>query len=130
LDGSLRKIDHSLESRRIPLLEDVFKACPSVRINLDIKFDNDELIRKANDLIVKYKREHITVWGSFSENVARKCYALNPKIKLYFSANGCWKLFLLLITGLLPFVTLPETYLEVIMPNELIKTYKSNQYFI
>jgi hypothetical protein len=104
------------------LLEDVFRECPTLPINLDVKINNDELIAKVNALIVKYEREHITVWGSFNESVARKCHALNPKIDLYFSANGCWKLFLLLVSGLLPFVPLRETYLEVILPNELIKT--------
>jgi hypothetical protein len=117
-----RVSDHSNESRRIPLLEDVFKECPGIPINLDVKINNDELIKKINDLIVKYKRERLTVWGSFNETVTRKCHALNPKIDLYFSAKGCWKLFLLLGSGLLPFVPLRETYLEVILPNELIKT--------
>lgn len=33
--------------RKIPLLEDVFKICSNVHINLDIKIDNDELILKV-----------------------------------------------------------------------------------
>lgn len=92
-----------------------------MRINLDIKMDNDELIRKVNDLIIKYNREHMTVWGSFKESVTKKCYQLNPRIGLYFSAKGCWRLFVLIMTGLLPFWPLKETYFEVIMPNELLK---------
>ena len=116
--------DHAnVDSRRIPLLEDVFHAFPDMPINLDIKIDNNHLIEKVHDLIVKYEREHLTVWGSFRESVNKKCYKPNSRIDIYFSARGCIKLFLLLLTGLLPFVPLKETHLEVIMPNELLNKY-------
>ena len=120
---SRKGADHSSESRRIPLLEEVFQECDRILINLDIKLNNDELILKVHDLILRYKREQITVWGSFHEEVNQKCHKLNPKIGLYFSAKGCWKLFLLITTGLLPFWPLKETHLEVIMPNELLKKF-------
>lgn len=107
--------------RRIPLLENVFEKFPDMRINLDIKVDNDELIRKVNELIVKYKREKITVWGSFSESVTQKCLKLNPSIEAYFSLRGCVKLLTLMCTGLLPFWPLKEKYLEILMPNFLLK---------
>jgi len=107
--------------RRIPLLENVFEKFPDMRINLDIKVDNDELIRKVNELIVKYKREKITVWGSFSESVTQKCLKLNPNIDAYFSLRGCVKLLTLMCTGLLPFWPLKEKYLEILMPNFLLK---------
>ncbi len=117
----LRNNDHATESRRIPLLEDVFREFPDIIVNLDIKIDNDELIRKVNELIKKYNRENLTVWGSFRDSVTTKCHRLNPKIDLYFSAIGCLKLFLFLISGLLPFIPLKETHFEVIMPNEILK---------
>lgn len=110
-----------LNLRRIPLLETVFEKYPDMRINLDIKVINNELIHKVNDLIVKYKREDITVWGSFSEQVTRQCIKLNPNIEAYFSLNGCVKLIALMATGLLPFWPLKESYLEIIMPNFLLK---------
>ena len=40
--------ENSSESRRIPLLEEVFREFPNMPINLDIKINNDELIRKVN----------------------------------------------------------------------------------
>ena len=107
--------------RRIPLLETVFQNFPDMRINLDIKVHNDELIRKVNELIIKYKREKITVWGSFSEEVTRKCLMLNPQVEAYFSLKGCIKLLILMSTGLLPFWRIKESYLEILMPNFLLK---------
>lgn len=63
------------EERRFTLLEDVFKKFPKVPINIDIKVDNDLLIKKVSDLITKYNREEYTVWGNFNDIVTRKCYA-------------------------------------------------------
>jgi len=40
-------INSSVKSK-IPLLEDVFKKFPEFPINLDIKVDNDELIKKVS----------------------------------------------------------------------------------
>lgn len=135
------------DSKRIPLLEEVFQQFPTTPVNLDIKFNSDDLIKKVYDLIliinwvrlteilkyiilnknkvheliVKYNREKITIWGSFRENTVKKCYKLNSKVPLYFSLMGVVKLLLLSISGLLPFVPLKETHLNIIMPNNLLK---------
>jgi hypothetical protein len=63
------------EERRFTLLEDVFEKFPKVPINIDIKVDNDLLIKKVSNLITKYDREEYTVWGNFNDIVTRKCYA-------------------------------------------------------
>jgi len=82
------------ELLRIPLLQDVFKRYPTTPINIDIKENNDELIRqvtnefihsfihefmlfliKVSKLIQEYKREHLTYWGSFSHVICRKLTA-------------------------------------------------------
>lgn len=130
-DGDIRRplVENSSDlthSTRIPLLEEIFEKYPDLPINLDIKVDNDELIKKVNDLIIKFNREHITVWGSFKEEVLRKCHKLNDNIGSYFSLQGCVRLFFLNMTGLLPFVTFKETHFEVIMPNHVLK-HKRNQ---
>ncbi|CAF3621393.1 unnamed protein product [Rotaria sp. Silwood1] len=57
---------------RIPLLKDVFERYPTTPINIDIKENNDELIRQVSDLIQQYRREHLTYWGSFSHTICRK----------------------------------------------------------
>ena len=36
------------EDRKIPLLKEVFENFPQVPVNIDIKVDNDELIRKVS----------------------------------------------------------------------------------
>lgn len=63
------------EERRFTLLEDVFEKFPKVPINIDIKVDDDLLIKKVSSLITKYSREEYTVWGNFNDIVTRKCYA-------------------------------------------------------
>nr|XP_022341152.1 glycerophosphodiester phosphodiesterase domain-containing protein 1-like [Crassostrea virginica] len=103
--------------RKFPLLEEVFKEFPKTPINIDIKVDDDELIEKVNDLIVKYNREQITVWGNRSSTVVNKAYALNPNIPVLFSVGGVIKLLVLFYTGLLPFIPLKESLLEVLMPS-------------
>lgn len=113
------------ESTRIPLLEEIFKLFPNMPINIDIKFNSDELVRKVHELIVKYKRENLTIWGSFKDVVSKKCYKQNNRVPIYFSLFGVVKLLLLMLTGLLPFVPLKETHLEIMMPNNLLK-YKRN----
>ncbi len=54
-------IKNQMSNTKIPLLEDVFKLLTNVPINLDIKINNDTLINKVNELILKYNREDITV---------------------------------------------------------------------
>lgn len=62
------------DERRFPLLREVFEAFPNIPINIDIKINNDELIKQVSDLIKEFKREEYTVWGNFSDEVTRKCY--------------------------------------------------------
>ncbi|KAA8593965.1 hypothetical protein FQN60_004799 [Etheostoma spectabile] len=62
------------EDKRIPLLRDVFDAFPNTPVNIDIKVNNDMLIKKVSELVVKYDREHLTVWGNASHQIVKKCY--------------------------------------------------------
>lgn len=112
------------QSYRIPLLEEIFEKFPDLPINLDIKFHSDQLVEKVHELILKYKREDITVWGSFNENVTKKCNQLNPNIDLYFSLKGTVRFILLLITGLLPFLPIKETHFEMLVPSILLKNHE------
>ncbi|KAG8122616.1 hypothetical protein E2320_018105 [Naja naja] len=57
------------EDKRIPLLQEVFEAFPHTPVNIDIKVNNDLLIKKVSNLVSSYKREHLTVWGSVSHEV-------------------------------------------------------------
>uniref|UniRef100_A0A3P8YJU9 GP-PDE domain-containing protein n=1 Tax=Esox lucius TaxID=8010 RepID=A0A3P8YJU9_ESOLU len=103
------------EDKRIPLLRDVFEAFPKTPINIDIKVDNDTLIKKVSELVVKYDREHLTVWGNSSNQIVQKCYKENPRIPVLFSMPRVFMLLGLFYSGLLPFVPLKEQFLEIPM---------------
>ncbi|RUS85879.1 hypothetical protein EGW08_006363 [Elysia chlorotica] len=102
--------------RRMPLLEEVFEAFPHIPINVDIKDDDDMLIEKVDALIRKYDREEITVWGNVKDRVCQKLYKVNPRVPLLFSGLRVLHLVLLFWTGLLPFVSIKESFLEVLAP--------------
>lgn len=105
------------DDRRIPLLREVFEAFHDIPINIDIKIDDDELIDKVHGLIIEFNREHITAWGNRSHDVTTKLYKINPSIPLIFSMKKVLILIVLFYTGLLPFVPLKESLLEVVMPS-------------
>ncbi|XP_066295261.1 lysophospholipase D GDPD1-like isoform X1 [Branchiostoma lanceolatum] len=103
--------------RSFCLLRDVFEKFPAVVINVDIKNDDDELIAKVGELVREYNRGDLTVVGSRLESVIKKFHQQNPDIPLFFSAKRCVQLVLLFYSGLLPFVPLKESCLEVVMPS-------------
>uniref|UniRef100_A0A8C6LE05 Glycerophosphodiester phosphodiesterase domain containing 1 n=1 Tax=Nothobranchius furzeri TaxID=105023 RepID=A0A8C6LE05_NOTFU len=105
------------EDKRIPLLRDVFDAFPNTPINIDIKVNNNTLIKKVSELVVKYDRENLTVWGNSSNQIVKKCYKENPQIPVLFSLPRVLQLLGLFYTGLLPFVPLKEQFLEIPMPS-------------
>ncbi|KAK9513048.1 hypothetical protein O3M35_001328 [Rhynocoris fuscipes] len=109
------------EERRIPLLSEVFSEFPRVPINIDVKCNNDSLVKEVNRLVTLYQRESITVWGSFSECITRKCYAQNPNIHLLFSLKQVVRLILLYYTGLLPFFPIKESHLEIFQPSMYLR---------
>ncbi|KAJ8679515.1 hypothetical protein QAD02_015302 [Eretmocerus hayati] len=109
------------EERRFVLLKEVFEAFPNIPVNIDIKVNNDELIYKVSELIREYNREEYTVWGNFSDAITRKCYKTNPNVNLLFSMKRVILLVILMYTGLLPFVPLKETHLEIFLPSIYLK---------
>ncbi|EZA56863.1 hypothetical protein DMN91_001295 [Ooceraea biroi] len=105
------------EDRRFALLQEVFEAFPNIPVNIDIKINDDRLIAKVSDLIKQFNREEYTVWGNFSDEVTQKCYKMNPNVNLLFSMQRVTMLIFLMYTGLLPFVPLKETHLEIFLPS-------------
>ncbi|XP_071791100.1 lysophospholipase D GDPD1-like isoform X1 [Asterias amurensis] len=105
----------SAHDRKIPLLREVFETFPDVPINLDIKRDEDDLIDKVLEMICEFEREEITVVGNFSENIVKKCHQRGHKHPLVFSMSGIRKLLLLFYSGLLPFCSLKESFVEIPM---------------
>ncbi|KAG7478792.1 lysophospholipase D GDPD1 [Solea senegalensis] len=115
------------EDKRIPLLRDVFEAFPETPVNVDIKVNNDTLIKKISELVVQYNREHLTVWGNASNQIVKKCYKENPRIPVFFSLSRVLQLLGLFYTGLLPFVPLKEQFLEIPLPSIITKLKDPNR---
>ncbi|KAM3615845.1 uncharacterized protein V6R79_008639 [Siganus canaliculatus] len=115
------------EDKRIPLLTDIFDAFPNTAVNIDIKVNNDTLIKKVSELVVKYDREHLTVWGNASNKIVKKCYKENPQIPVLFSFPRVLQLLGLFYTGLLPFFPLKEQFLEIPMPSIISKLQDPNR---
>ncbi|XP_053326546.1 lysophospholipase D GDPD3 isoform X1 [Spea bombifrons] len=108
---------------RIPLLEEVFRRHPDIPINIEIKEDNEELIKKVSDLVKRYQRTDRTIWASMSDRIMRKCQAVNPDMPVMFTPRRGALLLLLYYSGLLPFVPLRESVVESYMPSIINRTY-------
>ncbi len=108
--------DRCEEHVNIPTLESVLQSFPKLGVNIDIKTYDEELICKVNELVRKYERENLTIWGNFSGKTTQKCYETNPEIGLLFSIQRVLLLLVYFYTGLLPYVTFQETHLEIPMP--------------
>lgn len=109
------------ELLRIPLLKDVFERYPTTPINIDIKEDNNELIRQVSKLIQEYKREHLTYWGSFSHAICQKLTAENSRIVRFCSLKEAALIVIAYWLGLLPFLPLTPGAFEVPLPGEVFR---------
>ncbi|XP_015279657.1 PREDICTED: glycerophosphodiester phosphodiesterase domain-containing protein 1 [Gekko japonicus] len=109
------------EDKRIPLLKEIFEDFPHTPINIDIKVNNDVLIKKVSELVTQYQREHLTVWGNVSHEIVDKCHKENAHIPILFCLRRVLLLLGLFYTGLLPFFPIPEDFLEIPMPSIILK---------
>ncbi|XP_058868326.1 lysophospholipase D GDPD1 [Acipenser ruthenus] len=109
--------------RQIALLEQVFQKFPKVPVNLEIKEDNEALIKKVSDLVKLYRRDDITVWASVKSHIMKKCRQANPSMPVMFTVQRCVVLLLLYFTGLLPFVPLSESFLQGYLPSIINRTF-------
>ncbi|ORY49462.1 PLC-like phosphodiesterase [Rhizoclosmatium globosum] len=80
--------EDDLEARRMPLLEDVFRAHPSIPISIDVKHGSEEMIIKVGTLIKQYNRTNNTVWGTFAKHQTDLCYTHFPEIPLHFCKSS------------------------------------------
>nr|XP_032823598.1 lysophospholipase D GDPD1-like [Petromyzon marinus] len=111
------------KDRRIPTLREVFEKFSDLAINVEIKEDNDETINKVAELVEEFGREDRTVWASAIWEVMLKCRVANPRMPTMFATGRIYSLLLLFYTGLLPFMPLPESLFEMIMPSICYRTY-------
>ena len=103
------------DDRKIPTLRSVFESFPDVGINIDIKNCDERLVAAVDRLVREFGREDITVWGSFAHETCMLCERANPRTGLLFSFRRVIQTLALFYTGLLPFVDVPETHLEIPM---------------
>ncbi|ESN93706.1 hypothetical protein HELRODRAFT_115387 [Helobdella robusta] len=115
---------NSPEDRKIPELEQVFREFPHIPINIDIKVNNDDLIYKVSSMVEEYKREHITVWGSYSEVVNKKLYKMKPTVPLFVSMRRVATIVASFYLGFLPFLPIKESYFELPMIDICIRRAK------
>lgn len=66
----------SEKERSIPLLREVFEEFSAIPINIDIKENDLRLIEQVSKLINEFERADVTVWGSFNNDVCKKCYRI------------------------------------------------------
>ncbi|XP_016102044.1 glycerophosphodiester phosphodiesterase domain-containing protein 3 [Sinocyclocheilus grahami] len=111
------------KDRKFVLLEDLFKKFPSMPMILEIKENNDLLIKKVSNLVKQYHRESFTVWASEESDVMAKCNEQNPSMPYMFTMKRGILLLLLFYTGLLPFVPLGESLLLFYLPSIINRTY-------
>ncbi|KFV41427.1 Glycerophosphodiester phosphodiesterase domain-containing protein 1, partial [Gavia stellata] len=122
LDVTFQKECHCEgKDNRIPLLKEVFEAFPQTPVNIDIKVNNNVLIKKVSELVSQYKREHLTVWGNVNYEVVSKCLKENADIPIIFCLQRVLLLLGLFYTGLLPFIPFKEEFLEIPMPSIILK---------
>ncbi|XP_010175138.2 lysophospholipase D GDPD1 [Antrostomus carolinensis] len=122
LDVTFQKECHCEgKDNRIPLLKEVFEAFPQTPVNIDIKVNNNVLIKKVSELVREYKREHLTVWGNVNYEVVSKCLKENADIPIIFCSQRVLLLLGLFYTGLLPFIPFKEEFLEIPMPSIILK---------
>lgn len=98
------------DDRRYCTLEEVFEAFPNMPISVDVKVNDDRLVRAVSDLIERYDRRYITVWGNKFASITENCWRTNPRIPLFLCISTIVRLLLLYYTGLLPFVPIREAF--------------------
>ncbi|KAK2866016.1 hypothetical protein Q7C36_002072 [Tachysurus vachellii] len=116
--------------RRIALLEDVFKKFPQMPINIEVKQNNDLLIRKVSFLVKKYNRDSITVWATEDSHIMAKCRKQNPFMPYSFTIRRGILLLALYYTGLLPFCPLGESLLQFYLPRVINRSYIPEESFL
>ena len=98
------------EDRRYCTLEEVFKAFPNMPISVDVKVNDDRLVRAVSELIERYDRRYITVWGNKFLSITENCWRTNPHIPRFVCIRSLVSLLLLYYTGLLPFVPIRDSF--------------------
>ncbi|KAL0993636.1 hypothetical protein UPYG_G00110900 [Umbra pygmaea] len=109
--------------RKFALLEEVFRTFPKMPINIEIKEDNNKLMEKVSNLVKQYDREDLTVWATVDSVIMKNCRKTNSSMPYSFCMRRGLQLLLLFYSGLLPFVSLGESFLQFYLPCIINRTY-------
>ena len=99
--------------QKFPLLEDVFREFPGTPVNIDCKDNDDELIEALAAVVEAFGRESSVVWGNADSAVVEKLHKKNPRVALFASFRSIMLMYVWFYTGLLPFIPIRETFLEL-----------------
>jgi glycerophosphoryl diester phosphodiesterase len=68
------------EDGKFTTLRELFELAPTKMISIDLKGDSPDLKDKVNQLIIEFKREHLSIWGSMKPAQHKAIGRLNPDI--------------------------------------------------
>lgn len=97
------------DSPKINSLEEMLKGIDKadrerkVWLNIEIKDNDEEMLKETHRLLKLYKRDSLTIWGHVDDQTSQKLAEIDPEIKRMASPEEVHKIFMLFWTGFLPF---------------------------
>ena len=90
------------EDGKFTLLEELFKDCPAhILYSIDMKDRDDELVRKVNELVVRYNKEDKVIWGSMFKEQHEAVMQINQNVSIFYSGSTAIKTYLCWLFGCL-----------------------------
>lgn len=111
------------DDRNIPLLRTILEEFPEIPLNIDPKQDDNELIEKLVNLLREFNRIETVAVGSKSNDIMDKIHKLEPDIPLVFSAKRVFLTYVSFYVGLLPFLPIKESCLELPLPSVIFNSF-------
>jgi glycerophosphoryl diester phosphodiesterase len=111
----------------IPTLEEVFRRFPGVAMSVEVKQASGSLITELRRLVLKHDRLAITLVGTGTPWSAELSSAF-PEGNRFFSYASLPRLFLLYLTGLLPFCPLEEKALQLPLHTEAYQAMRTRSH--
>jgi glycerophosphoryl diester phosphodiesterase len=101
------------DSTRIPLLRELLAEFPTYPMQIDVKDGSEDLVRQTACMLREFRREHVTLWGSFLDTPNQLCWQHAPDIPLFFSGYRFMQAYLLYQTGMLSWMHIKEQALII-----------------
>jgi len=112
-DGVLVNFEGRQQTAKLVSLEELFNAFPQTVFNIDLKRGSRELADKVAAIVFKKSLRERVIWGSDTDSgLTAYLHTEYPDISLFFGTRGVIKTVLLYWLGILPFVTLKESYFQ------------------